>query len=46
MDVEELKMITSVTTGCVEIWVEVNGKKIPVRDYEMELEDNRIILKP
>lgn len=46
MDVEELKMITSFIADEVEIWVEVDGNKFPIYDYEFELENNRLVLKP
>lgn len=47
MNVEEIKMITSFVTDDVEIWVEVNDKKIPVYDFEFEIDedDSRIVLK-
>lgn len=45
MDVKEIKMITALITDEVEIWVEVNGKKLSIYDYDFELEDNRLVLK-
>lgn len=46
MDVKEIKMITLLLTDEVEIWVEKDGGKFPIHDYDFELEDNRIVLKP
>lgn len=45
MNKEEMEIMTSVVKNTCQIWVEVEGKKLPIRDYDFELENNRIVLK-
>lgn len=45
VNVTDLKFITTIVSDNFEIWVEKEGKKFPIYDYDWELEEGRIVLK-
>lgn len=43
---EEMKLVSSVVDGSIEIWVELtDGNTTPITDYDYDLKNNRIILR-